>query len=555
MQTIATIPLAPSVAQSAAKRQALAIFLGNKAALRESQPELSPSLPDVPSGLNWLFGRDGSLTAMEQKDHWWAGCSVPKAAARFMFQNMDVAGAVACFLRPQHAAQLRVALDKLQRRQAILAIVPQWDALSVLLHCEDFSGDLAVGRLWIAGGEDWADQLRAVLERNPGLPTPSQFLRPITSDAESFNQLIGPAQQVFSDVNTTRSQQIQTIRASRRRPIQSVRHVCLLASSLFRLWDDAGEVLAGLDLHREHFSVTRFDPDQPGNSSPLALALAASQADAIVSSNIARSDAAGVVSEQIPWITWITTPRIPKPAQNPSRDRLLVADPAWKEGAIEAGWAAESITVARWPQLQNASFRSRGRSTLAIIADTRPICIPPRVAEYSSQRLMWEFIEQEMAYDPFLLGDVEPYLESRRSQFDISQSNFDAVSFVEGLILPAFMRGIAGLLIQQGLPVRIHGEGWESVPEMGASHVGPIESREQLTAVLGKSAALVNMWPWNHAHPSDGVAIPVVKAFGKDRQSFINRMHAVLRQGGEKEPLSNDQVLDSKLLSNVLRSL
>src|SRR5581483_11483801 len=85
----------------------------NEKALAISQPECAHAM-SVVEGVTWLFARDGSLTAMLPGERWWAGCSVPLAAARFMLKKMEAGGNVACFLSPDHAAQLRVALDKLQ---------------------------------------------------------------------------------------------------------------------------------------------------------------------------------------------------------------------------------------------------------------------------------------------------------------------------------------------------------------------------------------------------------------------------------------------------------
>ena len=152
----------PAPARDAAGLAARHLAL-NLAALSTSQPELTP--PALPN-LTWLFARDGSLTALVDGERWWAGCSVPRAAARFMLKTMDVRGTVGCFLYPSHAAQLRVALDRLHARQAIVAIVPEPQTFAVLLHAEDFSRDIAAGRLWFATGDSWEEELEAIFDWN-----------------------------------------------------------------------------------------------------------------------------------------------------------------------------------------------------------------------------------------------------------------------------------------------------------------------------------------------------------------------------------------------------
>ena len=109
-----------------------------------------------------------------------------------MFKKMLTPGVVACFLRPAHAAHLRVTLDMLESQQAIVALVPEPQTAWMLLHCEDFASDIAAGRLWFAVGAHWESQLAELFVANPGLPTPSQFIRPIAIDNEGADVMIGP---------------------------------------------------------------------------------------------------------------------------------------------------------------------------------------------------------------------------------------------------------------------------------------------------------------------------------------------------------------------------
>jgi hypothetical protein len=536
----------------AADRLARANYSNNLDALRLRQHRLSIELPDVPPNLEWIFARDGALTAIDDGQRWWSGCSVPRKAAQFMFKNMDVTGGVACFLGPQHAAQLRVVLDTLDRRQALIAIVPEPTSLAVILHCEDFSSDIAAGRAWFVCGDDWDKHLKRLLNDNPGLPTPGQFLRPITADSEPFNRMIAPAQRVFADINACRSDQIRSLASQWSRKQSGVRRVCMIANSSFRLWDDAGETLARLDLKTHGIGVTRFDPDQAAISSPLALANAAAGCDAIVAANLGRSDAPGVICKDMPWISWITTPRLPSAADAGPADRLLLADPSWHELAAKAGWATDRIEVARWPTDPITDSHPAG-TCLAMIADTGPIEIPPHIAEYSSQQLLWEFIEAEMAYDPLSLDETDTYLAARRSKFQIAEAGFDASTFIERLIVPALQQSLARLLLQEGFPLRLFGIGWDAIPELAEAHGGPVWSREHLREICGQAAALVHAWPWRYAHPIESAGLPLLRSAGQTRISFLSDARAALSGNLAASATSLDEVISANLICRLLQ--
>ena len=212
-----------------AAERAAANCVVNLAALASQQPALASSQLHCPAELSWHFARDGCLTAMHDGTRWWANCSVPLAAARFMLKSMEVVGTTGCFLNPLHAAQLRVALDMLHSRQAVVAIVPDDQTLAVLLHTDDFSHDITAGRLWFASGRQWESELKAIFHDNPGLPTPAEFIRPITADSEATNSLIEPAQRVFAQVSESRGNESKRLRERWKPNPRSHRRLCLLA--------------------------------------------------------------------------------------------------------------------------------------------------------------------------------------------------------------------------------------------------------------------------------------------------------------------------------------
>ena len=507
-----------------------------------------------------------------------------------MFKSMDVSGNVACLLRPSHAAQIRVPLDRLQRRQAVLAIVPDERVLSILLHCEDFSADIIAGRLWFAAGENWAQRLETLFEQKPGLPTPSQFLRPISADAEAFNELIGPSQKIFERIEVGRLKQVQTLASEWKPAPGELRRICLIAPSSFRLWEDAADVLGAMEFKSNEAIMTRFDPDHPDAASSLALATAAANCTAVLAANISRSDAAGTVAPALPWITWITAPRIPAPVPGCAHDQLLLAEASWQERALAAGWSPGQILLVAWPgrrippspgtpgegrgegtnfardsqETDRSKFcphptlsrsTGRGENRALVLANVIPLSVPARVSEYSSHRLLWEFIENELLNDPFRLTDIEDYLSSRRDKFQIAAESFDSTSFIDRLIVPAFQQGIVRLLLQENIPLEIHGTGWDAIDEFRKHSAGPVRSRCHLRMLLDEANLLIHLWPWQHAHPIESIQKPLIRAFGRTRVSFLKDVRSALdgnppqNQPAPAEPISPALILQTLLAS------
>jgi hypothetical protein len=352
---------------TAAESRAAANFSANLAALDRTQPDLPDLLRDSPIDLTWIFARDGSLTAMDPAGQWWAGCSLPLLASRAVLKSLESNNQTSCFLAPVHAGLLLAARQRMADDPALFAIVPDFLTLRVILSCHDFSGDILSHHLWFLAGESWPQNLRQLLENQPGLPTPARFIKTKLTADELVEPMISEAQRIFGSVVSQRSASLESIRSTW--PSIQKRAGCLLiAGSRFRLWDDGGEVLQ--EQVREFSNIQRFDPDDPASSSPAALATAAKHCDSIIAANISRADAANIVSPDARWITWLTRPQIPPFSTAAPRDLLLLTDPAWQSNALSAGWPADRLAIAGWPQ-QNSP--QTPNPTLAILADTLPI--------------------------------------------------------------------------------------------------------------------------------------------------------------------------------------
>jgi hypothetical protein len=535
-----------------ADRQAAANWTANAAALASTQPDLVVSLPELPPELSFVFGRDGSLTAMNSDQSWWQGCSLPRRAAKSILKTLDATGRVSCYLTPMHAAQLRVALDKLPAEHAIVALVPDQQLVSVMLRCDDFSTDITAHRLLFASGADWEKELARVFDENPGLPTPEQFIRGAAADHEATNALIPIAEKIFAAQTSHRSEKIKILREGWSPAKRALPRICLIAPSHFQLWEDGGEVLAGIfaEASGKNCEVVRFDSDNPASAAPLALAELASECDAVVSLNIARADLPEILSPEIPWLTWLVREQIPAGDVAGSRDVLMLADAQLRSEAIAKGWKAEHVETACWPAGQ-ASIAQRGEHSLLMMVNTRSIEAPPRITDMSSQRLLWEAIAEEIAADPFVATpDPAKYLRRRQRDLQIPEEGFDASLFLNFLIAPAFAQSLTRLMLKEKLPLRLAGSGWESLPEFSDICSGPIRSRTAFTEAIASSQSLVYAWPLPHAHAIDTLGKPVLRP-AKGRSAFLAAARSAM-QGQLAPPPPAQRVLDAEMILRLL---
>jgi hypothetical protein len=245
-----------------------------------------------------------------------------------------------------------------------------------------------------------------------------------------------------------------------------------------------------------------------------------------------RADAPRLAPDGLPWVTWVTTPHMPTFRSAGANDRLLLADPAWRDAAVRAGWPTERIGVAAWPLLPNhaaddgaphsPSPGNPAEAALALIADTCPLDVPQALAEFSSVGLLWEKIRGDVLRDPFALrGDVAGYLRDAARADGVAQDTLDVALFTDRLIVPAYQHALADALLAAGLPVRLHGSGWADIPRFRPYAGGPITSRAQLRDVAARAAALVHAWPTTGAHPIDGLGRPVHRKTGTRKESFL----------------------------------
>ena len=502
----------------------------NLSCLSLTQPRLAEALPDFPSDLRPVFARDGSLTVLDARGKWWQGCSVPHRAAEAMLSSLDAKGRVACVLSPTTAGQLRVVLCRSRPDQAVIAICPDPAALRVILACDDFSADVRSHRLWFAWGPDWAVELKRLFAERSGLATPAQFIRLPVTPADEVDLLVAAAQATFGEASAERCTRVAVARDTWRRPAAAESRLCVVAPSHFRLWDDAGsalaEALAAETDRTPGARVVRFDPDDPACSSALALLEVARTCSAIVAADSSRADLPGIVPDALPWVTWVTrATSIPPATSAGPRDAIVLADPAWRRHAANAGWPEGRVAVGGWPADPKARPpKTRSPSTLAVAADTRVIRMPAELDEFSSHQLLWDQIAAELATEPFVVRDgAVSYLEQRMKRHGVSADRFDASVFIENLILPAYAQGVVRALVASNVPVRVFGHGWDQIAEFQPVSAGPITSTADLAVIRDAASAVVDVSAFPGAHPLHRLALPIVRADGASRRRFIDR--------------------------------
>lgn len=524
-------------------------FADNTDALRATQARLSQRRCELDAA-EFVFARDGSLSARTD-DRWWSSCSVPSLTAESALKALELQGGVGCFIDPPHAASLRVALDRIRPEQAIVAIVPDLGDLTLMLHCGDFAHDIRAHRLWFAAGSEWATELGTLLDAMPGLAIPSQFIRLPGAEEGKNQEIIRAAQAVMSDVTTRRGMRIREL--GKLRQCRPSERLCVISPSRFRLWNDLGNALLGATRELADRAV-HFDPDDLAHNSPLALAQVLHTCGAVLAANTGRADLpAEIVPADARWISWLTAPRVPPFCPGSPRDMLLCADEALLRQAVQSGWPDANVRLARWPRVVRGTRPQPARPALGIFADTHSLQRPSDLNDYSSHGLLWDMIRQELTDDPFRVGtDVAAYLRQRMRRIEIPGENFPAARFIDRLIVPAYQQSIARLLTRAGLPLFIHGQGWDAIDDLRSAHAGTVRDRAQFDSAIASVTAIVNVWPVEWAHPCTRAGVPVV-GIQRSREALL--LAARRAVAGTFDPLPPDSpALDSSLIRVLLES-
>jgi len=525
------------VSATAAARQAFENVAANLSALEATQPQLAGELGDLDFNGEWVFGRDGYLTARDEQGKWWSGCSLPMRSARTMLKHLNQDGVVGCMLLPTHAGQIAAALEIIQPQQAIVVIQPDRRQIEMFLHCGDFAADIARHRLWFITGENWREELEQLFGQWVGLPTPTQFIRIPGTPDEAINPMIEEAQAAFSRISSDRGNRLSAIP-----PNAAATKLLLIAPTEFRLWDDAGyAMMQSLGSEAE---VLHLNPDD-AQASALNLAQVAANASAILIPNRGRGELPIALPLGKAVLSWITQPRLwPFDPKYP-RDGLLMADESWIGHAKRMGWPAERLAVAGWPTVPIPA--ANGETSLALISDTNSLEVPTTKLNFSSHHVLWEMIRNELLARPFSLGgDINAFIDQRRKKLGISDEGFNRDLFIGRLVLPCFTQAIARRLADAGMPLRIYGKGWDGVVGFADQECGIIRSRERFVGAVARATHLVYPWPVRHRHAIDALSRPVMTLHDGSQQEIRNSVLGATGRGTPR-PVSAGEAEDTGL--------
>lgn len=536
-------PLAPPISD----RDARAVLERNRAALARVQPELA--VADLPHDLHPCPGRDGSPTfRLIPSDGaaaaWWRECSVPLAASRAMLDTFTPTTSVSLFLQPMHPAAAAHALSLLGSGQALVALLDAPESLAPFLACHDFSAAIDAHRLFFADG---TDALATLLRTRPGLPTPGLFVRTNHLPDELVQSLVAACQKVFAAEHDRRAARVESLRASASPCSRPARRLVVSASLGFTLWSDAAGALSRVAAELPGVTPLPWATDDPLAASAVHLLELASSADAILAADFYRDGAQGLLPLDLPVLTWVTLPHVTSFSVAGPRDRLLLAHADFAATARAAGWPDARVTLATPPV---PTLAAAPAPRLAFIADTRPIRVPAQVEEFSSHRLLWERAEAELTANPLRVGtDILAYLERLRAEMDIAADSFPAELIARELAVPKWQHEIARLCLRAGLPLALHGHGWDQLPDLAPSHQGPITTAAGLTAALTAATAILLPDPVSRSHPAVHAGRPVVIPSG-DPGTFIRSVGAATLRPAA--PAAATQALSPGLLSRLL---
>src|SRR5206468_50108 len=144
--------------------------------------------------------------------------------------------------------------------------------------------------------------------------------------------------------------------------------------------------------------------------------------------------------------------------------------------------------------------------------------------DLSSHHLLWEMIRHDLARDPLTLGsNVDQFLNRRMESLEIAEEGFDRDRFVRQLVVPAYQQGLAKLLLDGGLPLKVYGQGWDAIPELRDAWEGPIPTRDALRLAVGSAAALIYPSPIRYRHELDSFRRPVIWTGSRNPAEWVRQ--------------------------------
>lgn len=525
------VPVAGTVALAEAARN----YEANRIALEAACPAAAMALPDHLPEMEWLYARDGALTARHVDRQWFGDCSVPRRAAERLLAKFEINGTSAVMLAPSHAQQVRATLARATDRQAIVAVIPgEYDA-GIIFACENFAAAIRSGRLLVVVGPDWNRQLDELLADRDGVAPATTMVRVPGINEAIVERMIKPCDTILSRHAQLHKQHLTLIHGKPRNE-KKIERVAVVTGG-WRLWRDERTLLEGAACASAE--PVMIDIARPDTSSALSIARRAENCDALVMANVARADLPLLVPPTVPWVTLLTAGRPAAPSDLNKRDRLVLVDESQRAGAVAAGWPAERIDVLDRVAAQPSTG---GRPALAI--DLRPVVKPAAIAEMSSHGLVWDRILARLA-DVAHVETKPPLamIAAVAETVGVSPGDLPNDMLWELAAVPTFAVALARRLRQMHVPFDLYGSGWEAVPDVVDCWRGPIADAAAFESIRASASAFFNVWPGSASHASRRAGLPLIETWGRSDVEIAKDVRAVPKAAATVARLDLDAII------------
>jgi hypothetical protein len=487
-------------------------YRANRSAVRDIQPTLLGAVPEELPDWEWIFARDGSLSARLPGRAWISGSSVPRALAERALQKLEAKGLCIGFVVPAHAQDVVVALSKLAPEQTLLVVHPADSFLIQLLACHDFSADLRSRKFILAVGPAWQREFADTFTRHPTLVPPHQLIKLPYASPRFVERVFGSIEHLIHQESQSHQQKLRAMSIGMAGT--STSGLLLAAGSSPRLWSSLTGHLLSVAAANDAADVSTLDTSDPTTASAMALARAAQSKSALLTADVGRADLPELLPVSKPWIAWCSHGRIPKRVESARRDKLILSSAQLLEPALRAGWNKSDLRVGL--PIEIPPIAADAKPTM--IVDFVPPHVPAAFNEFSSHRLLWEFIDSQLSADAlFSNSPLQQTIPSLLAKFNIDPQSFPFDLLVRQLLEPAFARALAKQLVKRGVDFRLVGSGWDSEPEL----TGVRSSVNCLNDALAGASCLIDMFPGQRLHRQHFVRRPVVPTWGRSWSALL----------------------------------
>jgi hypothetical protein len=172
---------------------------------------------------------------------------------------------------------------------------------------------------------------------------------------------------------------------------------------------------------------------------------------------------------------------------------------------------------------------------IAIVAERSSLEPPENIDDFSSHRLLWEFVRDELIDNPFAVGDdADAYLTARMRKLGVAEQTLVRTKFIDALIAPAYREGLVRQLRRADVPIR------------------EFDSRPgELSQQLASAAALLHVWPnQRRVHAIDFAGRPALRP-GLGAREMLRRCRAALTNA-QPSPHPSENLICARVIRELI---